>query len=202
MARAMWKGAIQFGLVTIPVKLYLATESKGISFNMLHKADLSRIQMKVWCPVEDEPISRSDTVKGYEYAPGRVRRHHRRGPRERPAQDRPLDRDRAVHQGRARGRRRALRQERLLPRARQGRAQGVPPAQVGARGRGPDRDLQGRHQGPRGARRARPVRRDDAPDHAPLARRDPVDRRARPRRRGLRLQAGRAGDGPAARRRR
>jgi DNA end-binding protein Ku len=70
MARAMWKGAIQFGLVTIPVKLYLATESKGISFNMLHKDDLSRIQMKVWCPVEDEPISRGDTVKGYEYAPG------------------------------------------------------------------------------------------------------------------------------------
>lgn len=70
MARAMWKGAIQFGLVTIPVKLYLATESKGISFNMLHKEDLSRIQMKVWCPVEDEPISRGDTVKGYEYSPG------------------------------------------------------------------------------------------------------------------------------------
>jgi DNA end-binding protein Ku len=70
MARSMWKGAIQFGLVTIPVKLYLATESKGISFNMLHKDDLSRIQMKVWCPVEDEPISRSDTVKGYEYSPG------------------------------------------------------------------------------------------------------------------------------------
>jgi DNA end-binding protein Ku len=70
VARAMWKGAIQFGLVTIPVKLYLATESKGISFNMLHKDDLSRIQMKVWCPVEDEVISRSDTVKGYEYAPG------------------------------------------------------------------------------------------------------------------------------------
>ncbi len=70
MARAMWKGAIQFGLVTIPVKLYLATESKGIAFNMLHKTDLSRIQMKVWCPVEDEPISRGDTVKGYEYSPG------------------------------------------------------------------------------------------------------------------------------------
>ena len=41
MARSMWKGAIQFGLVTIPVKLYLATESKGVSFNMLH-ADLPR----------------------------------------------------------------------------------------------------------------------------------------------------------------
>ncbi len=70
MARAMWKGAIQFGLVTIPIKLYLATESKGISFNMLHKDDLSRIQMKIFCPVEDEVISRGDTVKGYEYAPG------------------------------------------------------------------------------------------------------------------------------------
>jgi DNA end-binding protein Ku len=67
----MWKGAIQFGLVTIPVKLYLATESDyTIRFNMLHEKDKSRIQMKTWCPVEDEPISRADTVKGYEYAPG------------------------------------------------------------------------------------------------------------------------------------
>ena len=71
MARAMWKGAIQFGLVTIPVKLYLATESDyTIRFNMLHEKDLSRIQMKTWCPVEDKPISRTDTVKGYEYSPG------------------------------------------------------------------------------------------------------------------------------------
>ena len=67
----MWKGAIQFGLVTIPVKLYLATESDyTIRFNMLHEKDHSRIQMKTWCPVEDAPISRADTVKGYEYAPG------------------------------------------------------------------------------------------------------------------------------------
>ena len=71
MARAMWKGAIQFGLVTIPVKLYVATESDyTIRFNMLHKKDMSRIQMKTWCPVEDEAISRTDTVKGYEYSPG------------------------------------------------------------------------------------------------------------------------------------
>ena len=70
MARAMWRGAIQFGLVTIPVKLYLATESKGLSFNMLHKTDLSRIQMKIYCPVDEDVISRTDTVKGFEYAPG------------------------------------------------------------------------------------------------------------------------------------
>src|SRR6185503_9370994 len=72
VARSMWKGAIQFGLVTIPVKLYLATESRaGVSFNMLHEKDGSRIQMKVWCPEDEEIIERSETVKGYEYAPGK-----------------------------------------------------------------------------------------------------------------------------------
>jgi DNA end-binding protein Ku len=66
----MWKGAIQFGLVTIPVKLYLATESRaGVSFHMLHEKDKARINMKIWCPEDEEIISRSDTVKGYEYAP-------------------------------------------------------------------------------------------------------------------------------------
>jgi DNA end-binding protein Ku len=71
MARSMWKGAIGFGLVTIPVKLYLATESKGVSFNMLHGACLGRIQMKTYCPTEDVYIERGDTVRGYEVAPGR-----------------------------------------------------------------------------------------------------------------------------------
>jgi DNA end-binding protein Ku len=70
VARSMWKGAIQFGLVTIPVKLYTATESEyTIRFNMLHETDLSRIQMKVWCPEDEKVISRGETVKGYEYAP-------------------------------------------------------------------------------------------------------------------------------------
>jgi len=68
MARSMWRGAIQFGLVTIPVRLYLATESRGISFNMLHESCLNRIQMKTYCPHHDEVIARGDTVKGYEYA--------------------------------------------------------------------------------------------------------------------------------------
>ena len=71
MARAMWKGAIQFGLVTIPVKLYLATESSSIGFNLLHAKDLSRIQMKIYCPEDDEVIPRSETVRGYEWAKGR-----------------------------------------------------------------------------------------------------------------------------------
>ena len=70
MARSMWKGAIQFGLVTIPVKLYLATESKGVSFNMLHAACRGRIQMKTYCPADDAYIERSDTVRGYEIGSG------------------------------------------------------------------------------------------------------------------------------------
>lgn len=70
MPRAMWRGAIQFGLVTIPVRLYLATESRGgLSFNLLHAEDSQRIQMKVHCPVHGE-IPRSDTVRGYEWSRG------------------------------------------------------------------------------------------------------------------------------------
>ncbi|MGI8534033.1 MAG: Ku protein [Candidatus Limnocylindrales bacterium] len=71
--------AIQFGLVTIPVKLYLATEPRGgLSFNMLHKEAredgqvvpcLRRIQMKTHCPEHGE-ISRSDTVRGFEWSKG------------------------------------------------------------------------------------------------------------------------------------
>ncbi|HLA65677.1 MAG TPA: Ku protein [Candidatus Saccharimonadales bacterium] len=71
MARSMWRGAIQFGLVTIPVKLYLATESSSIGFNLLHASCLNRIQMKVYCPYHDEVVPRSETVRGYEWSKGR-----------------------------------------------------------------------------------------------------------------------------------
>jgi DNA end-binding protein Ku len=66
----MWRGAIQFGLVTIPVRLYLATESRGgLSFNLLHADDGRRIQMKVHCPEHGE-IPRSETVRGFEWSKG------------------------------------------------------------------------------------------------------------------------------------
>jgi DNA end-binding protein Ku len=67
----MWRGAIQFGLVTIPVKLYLATEQGGIGFNLLHATCLNRIQMKVYCPHHDAVIPRNETVRGYEYSKGK-----------------------------------------------------------------------------------------------------------------------------------
>jgi len=70
MARSMWRGAIQFGLVTIPIKLYVATESRGgLSFNLLHKECGQRINMRIHCPDHGE-IPRSDTVRGFEYSKG------------------------------------------------------------------------------------------------------------------------------------
>ncbi len=67
----MWRGAIQFGLVTIPVKLYLATETGGIGFNMLHASCGNRIQMKIYCPFHDAIVPRSETVRGYEWSKGK-----------------------------------------------------------------------------------------------------------------------------------
>lgn len=71
MARSMWRGAIQFGLVTIPVKLYLATEQGGIGFHLLHESCLNRIHMKIWCPFHEKVVPRSETVRGYEWSKDR-----------------------------------------------------------------------------------------------------------------------------------
>jgi DNA end-binding protein Ku len=67
MAASVWKGHLTFGLVTIPVRLFSAARSETISFNLLHKEDHSRIRQVTYCQLEDKPISRSETVKGYEY---------------------------------------------------------------------------------------------------------------------------------------
>ena len=67
MPRAMWKGAISFGLVTIPVSVYPATEEKTLRFNQLHDDDGGRIRMKRVCSVDGEEVSYEHIVKGYEY---------------------------------------------------------------------------------------------------------------------------------------
>ena len=69
MPRSLWKGAVSFGLVTIPIKLYTATEEKDVSFNMLHKKDHARIRFQRMCTEEDVPVENSEIVKGYEIAP-------------------------------------------------------------------------------------------------------------------------------------
>jgi len=71
MARAFASAQISFGLVSIPVQLYTATEAKEkLSFNMLHKDCGSRIQQQLYCPKDERTIERTDTVKGYEFSKG------------------------------------------------------------------------------------------------------------------------------------
>jgi DNA end-binding protein Ku len=67
MPRPIWKGAITFGMISIPVKLYGATESKDLAFNMLHKPDKSRLKQKRWCPVDDREVFQDEIVRAYEY---------------------------------------------------------------------------------------------------------------------------------------
>jgi DNA end-binding protein Ku len=66
--RAIWSGAISFGMVTIPVKLYSATHSKDISFNLLHAPDGARIEQKRFCSLEEAEVPWSEIVRGYQYA--------------------------------------------------------------------------------------------------------------------------------------
>ena len=71
MPRPLWKGAISFGMVSIPVKLYTATEEKDIRFNQLHEKDNSRIKQKRFCADEDVEVEYDEIVKGFEISPGR-----------------------------------------------------------------------------------------------------------------------------------
>jgi DNA end-binding protein Ku len=66
MPRSTWRGAISFGMVAIPVRLYLATESKSVSFRMLCPDCHNPIRNKRWCPHEDKEVPWSSTVRGYE----------------------------------------------------------------------------------------------------------------------------------------
>jgi DNA end-binding protein Ku len=68
-ARSIGSLSISFGLVSIPVKLYSATESSGaISFNLLHKTCGSRLRQQYFCVKEDVPVAREDMIKGYQFA--------------------------------------------------------------------------------------------------------------------------------------
>src|SRR6476660_3426089 len=68
-ARSIGSLSISFGLVSIPVKLYSATEaSRAISFNLLHKTCGSRLRQQYFCVKEDVAVAREDMAKGYEFA--------------------------------------------------------------------------------------------------------------------------------------
>ncbi|HYG76344.1 MAG TPA: Ku protein [Planctomycetota bacterium] len=70
MPRAMWSGAISFGLVNIPIKLFTAVSPKDIHFHQLHDEDGVRIQQKRVCPADGKEVPYEHIVKGYEISPG------------------------------------------------------------------------------------------------------------------------------------
>jgi len=67
MAASVWSGYLTFGLISMPVKLFSGARSSGISFNMLHRDDLSRLKQQYVCLADGKVVERSDIVKGYEY---------------------------------------------------------------------------------------------------------------------------------------
>jgi DNA end-binding protein Ku len=69
MARSIWNGTIAFGLMSVPVKLHTATESKTVHFHEVHLDDGARIEHRRFCSKEDREVPYEEVVKGYEVAP-------------------------------------------------------------------------------------------------------------------------------------
>lgn len=70
--RSMWKGAVAFGLVSVPIKLYAATEDHDVRFHQVHTADGGRVKMLRTCSVDGQPLEMRDLSKAYETDTGRV----------------------------------------------------------------------------------------------------------------------------------
>jgi hypothetical protein len=68
--RAIWSGALSFGLVNIPVRLYSGSEERGLKLHYLHKEDLSPIRYARVCRQDGREIPYDDIVRGYEYQKG------------------------------------------------------------------------------------------------------------------------------------
>lgn len=68
MARAIWRGVISFGMVSIPVRLFTATESKDVRFRQLHEETNTPVKQLRWSPELDREVAYDEMVKGYEYA--------------------------------------------------------------------------------------------------------------------------------------
>src|SRR6266853_813895 len=67
MAASTWSGHLTFGLISMPVRLFSGARSSGISFNMLHRTDKSRLKQQYVCQADGQVVDRVDIVKGYEF---------------------------------------------------------------------------------------------------------------------------------------
>jgi DNA end-binding protein Ku len=70
MPATVWKGYLSFGLVSFPVRLFSAARPEALHFHLLHKKDRSRVKQVWYCAEEDEPVERSEIIKGYEAKKG------------------------------------------------------------------------------------------------------------------------------------
>ncbi|WIX75740.1 Ku protein [Amycolatopsis carbonis] len=70
--RSMWKGSVSFGLVSIPIQLYAATENKNVSLRQVHESDGGRIQYKRFCTVDGQEVPYAEIAKGYELPDGEM----------------------------------------------------------------------------------------------------------------------------------
>ncbi len=70
--RALSTASVSFGLMTVPVRVYSATEvSAGVPFNLLHAKDGVRLHQQLVCPEDGEVVARKDSIKGYQFEKGR-----------------------------------------------------------------------------------------------------------------------------------
>ena len=67
MPSSVWSGHLTFGLISMPVRLFSGARSQGISFNMLHRTDKSRLKQQYVCQADGQVVDRSEIVKGYEF---------------------------------------------------------------------------------------------------------------------------------------
>src|SRR5919199_5031578 len=70
MPRAIWTGAISFGLVNVPVRMYSAISEHDLHFNYIHEPDSSRIGYQKVCKLEGKPVPEEEIVKAFEYEKG------------------------------------------------------------------------------------------------------------------------------------
>lgn len=70
-SRAIWKGILTFGVVTVPVKLYSAIREQRVQFNLLHSKDLTRVRQQMVCSVDNQPVESEHQVRGFEIGPER-----------------------------------------------------------------------------------------------------------------------------------
>jgi len=70
MASSVWKGYISFGLISVPIRMYVAAREQHISFNQIHSTCGSRIKQQLYCPVDEHVVERDEIVKGYPTSDG------------------------------------------------------------------------------------------------------------------------------------